>query len=211
MNSGKKKCFSCTQDNNLDRGPFEDKVPGMCIPGNNRRRIRFMKKAMVMLYTFVVALALIAQAAYGQDVATESMAKKLNDVLIQGTSQNHWQIKVDEVSAMMKDKKTDFLIVDVRPNPKEYKDGHFPGSIYIPYNEILKSENLGKLPKDKKVILLCVTGQNANLPIVALRALGYNAYTMVFGYTAWIKDYRGGKLMQEAIQGAATNNYPIEK
>lgn len=170
-----------------------------------------MKKVVVMLYAFIIVLTLVAQMAYGQDVVTENMSKKLNDVLIQGPSQNHWQIKVDEVAAMIRDKKSDFLIVDVRPNPKEYKDGHIPGSIFIPYNEILKPENLGKLYKDKKVILVCVTGQNSNLPIVALRALGYNAYSMLFGYTAWIKDYRGGKLMQEAIQGAATNNYPIEK
>jgi hypothetical protein len=34
---------------------------------------------------------------------------------------------------------------------------------------------------------------------------------MTFGYTAWTKDYRGAKLMQDAIQGAAAKNYPIEK
>ncbi len=170
-----------------------------------------MKKVRVMAYAFVMVLALIVPLAYGEDVATANMAKKLNDILIQGTSQKHWQIPADDVFAMIKEKKTDFLVVDVRPNPQEYKDGHISGSIYIPYNELLKPENLTKLPKDKKVILVCVTGQNANLPIVALRALEYNAYTMTFGYTAWIKDYRGAKLMQDAIQGAATKNYPIEK
>jgi hypothetical protein len=44
-----------------------------------------------------------------------------------------------------------------------------------------------------------------------LRALGYDAYTMAFGYAAWIKGYRGGQKMQEAIQGAASKNYPIVK
>ena len=178
---------------------------------NHRKEERVMKKARVMVYAFVAVLTLIVPLAYGEDVATENIAKKLNDILIQGTSQKHWQIPADDVSAMIREKKTDFLIVDVRPNPQEYKDGHIIGSIYIPYNEILKPENLAKLPKDKKLILVCVTGQNANLPIVALRALGYDAHTMIFGYTAWIKDYRGAKLMENAIQGAATKNYPVEK
>lgn len=170
-----------------------------------------MKKGWVMLYAFVLVLTLTVPLAYGEDIATQNMAKKLNDILVQGTSQKHWQVPADDVFAMIKEKKTDFLIVDVRPNPQEYKADHIVGSIYIPYNEILKPENLMKLPKDKKLILVCVTGQNANLPIVALWALGYNAYTMTFGYTAWIKDYRGAKLMQDAIQGAVTKNYPIEK
>jgi hypothetical protein len=44
-----------------------------------------------------------------------------------------------------------------------------------------------------------------------LRALGYDASTMAFGYSAWTKGYRGGQIMQEAIQGAASKNYPITK
>ena len=98
----------------------------------------------------VLAIALAVPAIF----AADDMAKKLNEVLMQGPSQKHWQIKAEEVAAMLKEKKGDFLIVDTRPNPQEYKEGHIPGSIYIAYNEILKPENLKKLPKDKKVILV---------------------------------------------------------
>jgi hypothetical protein len=55
--------------------------------------------------------------------------------------------------------------------------------------------------------LVCVTGQTQNLPVLALRTLGYDAYTMSFGMASWIKGYLGGRLMQDAIAGA---NYPVE-
>lgn len=157
-----------------------------------------------MVVILAVALAIPAYAA-------DDWVKKFNEVLMKGPAEGHWQVKPDDVDAWIKAKKADFLIVDVRPNPPGQQGGRIPGSIYIPYNELLKAENLKKLPKDKKLILVCVTGQTQNLPIVALRVLGYDARTMQFGHSAWIKGYLGAQLMQQAIQNAATKNYPIEK
>lgn len=166
-----------------------------------------MKKILIMMCIVVLAVSVSIPAAS----AADDMAKKLNDVLSKAPSVKFWQISADDVLAMINAKKTDFVIVDVRPNPAEFGEGHIPGSIQITVQDIFKPENLKKLPKNKKVILACVTGQTQNLPIVGLRALGYDAYTMSFGYSAWTKGYRGGQMMQEAIQGAASKNYPITK
>ncbi len=166
-----------------------------------------MKKVLVLMGMLILAMAVSIPAAYSAD----DMAAKLNAVLSKGPETKFWQIKADEMMAMINAKKTDFVIVDVRPNPAEYGEGHIPGSIQITVQDIFKPENLKKLPKNKKVILVCVTGQTQNLPIVGLRALGYDAYTMAFGHAAWIKGYRGGQLMQEAIQGAGSKNYPVVK
>jgi rhodanese-related sulfurtransferase len=166
-----------------------------------------MKKVLVVMWVLVLAMAVAIPTAS----AADDMAAKLNAVLSKATETKFWQITADEVLAMINEKKTDFLIVDVRPNPAEYREGHIPGSIQITVQDIFKPENLKKLPKNKKVILVCVTGQTQNLPIVGLRAMGYDAYTMAFGYAAWIKGYRGGQLMQQAIQGAASKNYPVQK
>jgi len=165
-----------------------------------------MRKTATILVGMVLAIALVLPVS-----AADDMAKKLNDVLMKGPAEGHWQVKPDDVDAWIKAKKTDFLIVDVRPNPPGQQGGRMPGSIYIPYNEILKPENLKKLPKDKKLILVCVTGQTQNLPILALRVLGYDARTMQFGHSAWIKGYLGAQLMQQAIQNAAAKNFPVEK
>ncbi|MDP2278051.1 MAG: rhodanese-like domain-containing protein [Nitrospirota bacterium] len=162
----------------------------------------FLKGLIVLAITIVVALPVFAQ---------DDTAKKMNDVLMKGLEEGHWQVTADEVYMWIKTEQKDFLIVDVRPNPSEYKEGHIPGAIHIPYNEVLKSENLKRLPKDKKIILVCVAGQVQNLPIVSLRVLGYDAYTMAFGHAAWIKNYRGGEAMKKAIEKAATKNYPVAK
>lgn len=165
-----------------------------------------MKKVYAALVGVILAMALVAPA-----YAADEWVKKFNDILMKGPDEKHWQVKADDVDAWLKAKKTDFLIVDVRANPPGQQGGKIPGAIYIPYNEILKAENLKKLPKNKKIILVCVTGQTQNLPIVALRALGYDARTMSFGHSAWIKGYLGANLMQQAIQNAAAKNFPVEK
>ncbi len=163
-----------------------------------------MKKAVYIVWLMVLAVSVPASAA-------GDMAAKLNAVLSQAPQARFWQVSADEVQEMIKQKKTDFLVVDVRPNPAEYKQGHIPGSIAIPTQDIFKPASLKKLPKNKKIILVCVTGQTQNLPVVGLRALGYDARTMSFGYAAWIKGYRGSQNMQAAIQNAASSSFPLQK
>lgn len=166
-----------------------------------------MKRVLVMLWVMVLAVAIVVPIAS----AADDMAAKLNAVLSKGAEAKFWQVSADDVLAMINEKKTDFVVVDVRPNPAEFGEGHIPGAIQITTQDMFKPETLKKLPKNKKVILVCVTGQIQNLPVVGLRVLGYNAYTMAFGYTAWTKGYRGGVKMQEAIQNAAAKSYPIAK
>jgi rhodanese-related sulfurtransferase len=160
-----------------------------------------------MLWVVALAVAIVVPFAS----AAEDMAAKLNSILSKGADTKFWQVSADEVLAMINAKKTDFVIVDVRPNPAEFSEGHIPGALQITTQDMFKPEMLKRLPKNKKVILVCVTGAIQNLPVVGLRALGYDAYTMAFGYTAWIKGYRGGARMQEAIQNAAANNFPMQK
>ena len=166
-----------------------------------------MKRVLVILWVMVLAVAIVVPIAS----AADDMAAKLNAVLSKSTEAKFWQVSADEVLSMINEKKTDFVVVDVRPNPSEFAAGHIPGAIQITVQDIFKPENLKKLPKNKKLILACVTGQTQNLPVVGLRVLGYNAYTMAFGYAAWTKGYRGGVIMQEAIQNAAAKSYPISK
>ncbi|MBI4689981.1 MAG: rhodanese-like domain-containing protein [Nitrospirae bacterium] len=166
-----------------------------------------MKRIYLIFSTVVLSMTLIVPSVF----AAEDMAAKLNAELMKAPKENHWQIKTADVAKMIAGKKTDFLVVDVRPTPPGQQGGKIPGSMYIPYSEILKADNLKKLPKDKKIILVCVTGQTQNLPVLALRALGYKAYTMPFGMSSWVKGYLGAKFMQDAIKGADTGNYPVEK
>jgi len=160
-------------------------------------------------FVIVVLVLVLSVPAYA--VISADTVEKISDVLIKAPAANHWQVMANEVYGWMQAKKTDFIIIDVRPNPPGQQGGRMPGAVFIPYNEILKAENLKKLPKDKKVILVCVTGQTQNLPMLVLRSLGYDAYTMAFGHAAWIKGYMGAEFMQQAIQNAGEKNFPVEQ
>jgi rhodanese-related sulfurtransferase len=170
-------------------------------------------KTIKHLMLFVVTVSLISWccATVPAAFAADDLAARLQAVLEKGQETAFWQVSADDVHEMIKAKKTDFVVVDVRPSADEYKEGHIPGAIQIQVQDMFKPESLKKLPKDKKVILMCGTGQVQNLPVLGLRALGYDAHLIAFGYTAWAKGYRGGQRMQNTIQNAADMNYPVEK
>jgi rhodanese-related sulfurtransferase len=166
-----------------------------------------VKKLSVIIFAVILSASLAVSASF----AADDMAAKLNAVLSMSFAENFWTVSADDVRAMIDAKKKDFVVVDVRPDINLFNAGHIPGAIFIPTQDVLNPENLKKLPRDKKIILVCVSGQTQNLPVVALRALGYNAMTMRFGMAAWDKNSLGYKFMKEALSGAAKKNYPLQK
>jgi rhodanese-related sulfurtransferase len=62
------------------------------------------------------------------------------------------------------------------------------GAINIPYGEIYKAENLAKLDKSKKIVVICYTGHTASQVTRLLNQLGYDAYAMKFGMMGWTSD-----------------------
>jgi rhodanese-related sulfurtransferase len=81
-------------------------------------------------------------------------------------------------------KATDFVVIDVRP-PGRYKLGHVPGSISIPLPTLL--DNLGMVPMDKTAYVYCDLDQNAAFGVMTLTMLGYHAYVIGDGWSAWQK------------------------
>ncbi|MBI4846960.1 MAG: rhodanese-like domain-containing protein [Nitrospirae bacterium] len=164
-----------------------------------------MKKAIVLILSiFVIITALPA-------LAEDDLAKKMSGVLMKAPEDGGWQVTSDEVYMWIKTGKTDFMVLDVRPGVDEYNAGHIPSAVHMPYYTVLNPENLSKLPKVKKLVLACATGQLENLPVVGLRMLGYEAYTLLFGYVSWIKDYPAGDAIKSIVDKAAAKNYPIEQ
>jgi rhodanese-related sulfurtransferase len=158
----------------------------------------------------VVILA-VTCAATPSLAAGDDLALKMNKILIEAVDDGHWQVSADEINMWIETKAKDFLVVDVSVKEKAYNAGHIPGAIYIPYYKILLPENLKKLPRDKKIVLMCTTGQLQNIPVVPLRLLGYEVYSMPFGYASWIKDSDGADQMKSVIERANKKNYPLEK
>ena len=76
--------------------------------------------------------------------------------------------------------KSKYYLLDIR-KPETFKAGHIKGAKNIFWLDLLKKENLKKLPKDKTIVLICYVGHSASQMLVALKLLGYKAVGLKFG------------------------------
>jgi len=77
-------------------------------------------------------------------------------------------------------KDKDFYILDIR-KPEVFKKGHLPGAKNIFWLDLLKPENLKKLPRDKKILVYCYVGHTSSQILVLLKLLGYNVISLKYG------------------------------
>ena len=90
-------------------------------------------------------------------------------------------VTVDEALRLWQNKEA--ILIDVR-TPAEYRDGHIPGVANIPLDELEK--RIGEIPKDKKVVLICRTGNRSAQGTKLLRSKGFsNVYNSTSGMTSW--------------------------
>lgn len=71
-----------------------------------------------------------------------------------------------------------YFIIDVRTRD-EYLDGHVPGSINIPYYEIL--ENLDKIDTDKSLVLYCGSTRRSEFAADMLTHANFSDITIAPG------------------------------
>ena len=75
------------------------------------------------------------------------------------SSSGYRQISMDEAVKMMRDEK-DYIILDVR-RPDEYAEGHIPGAINVPNEEIGTAE-ITELPdKSQMILVYCRSGRRS--------------------------------------------------
>lgn len=84
----------------------------------------------------------------------------------------HKQIKSGEASK--------YFLLDIR-KPKDYDEGHIKDTTNIFWLDLLEEENLKKLPKDKKIVIICYLGHTASQALVLLKLLGYDVIALKFG------------------------------
>ena len=90
-------------------------------------------------------------------------------------------VSVDEALRLWQAKEA--ILIDVR-TPAEYRDGHIPGVVNIPLDELEK--RLGEIPKDKKVVLICRTGNRSAQGTKFLRSKGFdNVFNSTGGMSTW--------------------------
>ena len=102
-----------------------------------------------------------------------------------GSESSYRQISMDEAVKMMKNEKN-YIILDVR-RPDEYAEGHIPGAINVP-NEEIGTANISELPDKSQLILVyCRSGRRSKEASEKLAALGYTNIVEFGG----IQDYEG--------------------
>jgi len=86
----------------------------------------------------------------------------------------------------------------------EYNLGHIPGAVQYVKPDLRDSLYLRTLPTDKPVVAYCYTGQTSSYLAAYLRALGYDARTLLYGANAMIYDTMPGtKFAASEIKGYA--------
>ena len=95
------------------------------------------------------------------------------------------QISMDEAVKMMRDEK-DYIILDVR-RPDEYAEGHIPGAINVPNEEIGTAEIAALPDKSQRIFVYCRSGRRSKEASEKLVALGYTNIVEFGG----IQDYEG--------------------
>lgn len=93
-----------------------------------------------------------------------------------------YEISIEELK---KADKSNCVIIDIR-DEISYNYGNIPDSVNIPLEKIKNDKSI--LPKDKKLIICCKSGQISDTLAEELREDGYNAVNLVNGYYGWLKD-----------------------
>jgi rhodanese-related sulfurtransferase len=100
-----------------------------------------------------------------------------------GSSNSYRQISMGEAVKMMKDEKN-YIILDVR-TPEEYLEGHIPGAINVPNEEIGTAE-ISELPDKSQLILVyCRSGRRSKEASQKLAELGYTNIVEFGGINDW--------------------------
>lgn len=93
------------------------------------------------------------------------------------------QISMEEAVEMMK-KESGYIILDVR-RPDEYADGHIPGAINLP-NEDIGTAEIPELPDKAQLILVyCRSGRRSKEASEKLVKLGYTNIVEFGGILDW--------------------------
>ena len=99
------------------------------------------------------------------------------------SSSGYRQISMDEAVKMMRDEKN-YIILDVR-RPDEYSEGHIPGAINVPNEEISTAE-IAELPDKAQLILVyCRSGRRSKEASEKLVKLGYTNIVEFGGILDW--------------------------
>lgn len=118
----------------------------------------------------LIILAMMLLTACGQDKENEQEAVYVN-------------ITAAEAKEIM-DRQEGYIILDTRVQ-EEYDEGHIPGAILIPHDEILEKAESVLTDKDQLILVYCRSGRRSKLAAEDLVKLGYTNIREFGGIIDW--------------------------
>jgi len=98
---------------------------------------------------------------------------------VKETTYANYKISEDDAKKLLDSEDSSVVFLSVR-KAEDYAKGHIAGAINIPWGKGMEQQ-FNTLPKDKKVIVYCYTGQTAGQTVAGLKLLGYDAVSMNAG------------------------------
>ena len=92
-------------------------------------------------------------------------------------------ITAEEAKQIM-DTEKGYIILDVRTQ-EEYDEGHIPGAIVIPHEEIAERAEDALTDKDQLILVYCRSGRRSKIAAEALAELGYTNIKEFGGIIDW--------------------------
>jgi len=129
--------------------------------------------------------------------AIDSYLKGLDTV--KATNFKNYKISEDDAKKLVDSKDGSVTFLSVR-KAEDFAKGHIAGAINIPWAKGMQ-EKFNTLPKDKKIIVYCYTGQTAGQTVAGLKMLGYDAVSLNGGMGT----------AANAPAGWANKGFPVEK
>ncbi len=99
------------------------------------------------------------------------------------------EVGPQEAKKILEEEKDKVILLDVR-TPQEHAQIRIPDSILIPLDELRYA--FQNLPKDKKIIVYCRSGERSAFATYFLRQMGYEAYNLAGGILTWPYETESG-------------------
>ena len=148
---------------------------------------------LLTISLLAVAVTIAGPAWSYDETMAESYAKLFAPVKGAGAGKALHLIKPDALLNKVKAKEP-VVVVDIRTPAETGVYGvTLPGALTIPVNELFTEANLARIPADKTVVVLCLSGTRATAAGTALRHIGFeNVYILKGGFKA-LTGYLGPK------------------
>ena len=95
----------------------------------------------------------------------------------------YMNITAQEAKEIM-DTQTGYIILDTRTQ-EEYDEGHIPGAIVLPYDEVLEKAEDILTDKNQLILVYCRSGRRSKLAAEDLVKLGYTNIKEFGGIMDW--------------------------